>query len=1200
MKEVSMSSQPIISGGKTGRIARWVVPAVLVGVVACVGLALGLFWIAGRAAEERERPPKVDVEMIHSGDRVPMEQPVLVPVTSMDPEGITQVELWVDGGLVDSETPSDPGTSSPTLSSLSWEPDSPGEHVLMVRTESGDGVVNQEAVVVEVVEDLVSIGPEGEEIYRDDITQVYYAVGEDDTLLDILQLYDVSEAEIVALNPSLEFAAPASGSLVAVPFDVASLSRPGGAPPEEEEEEPPTGGRGGGPPEGPPIVAPNPPDALPPPGDPPDLMITNLTLSNLNPMPGEEVTVGVTIMNVGGTPAENFHWSWGPGTGEGRIRDETPIEYLVPGDDIIREMTYTWQEEGQYTGRARVDPQDHIDEGEEGEDNNVALADITVGEMPPRSADLAITNLTVSNRYPAVGEEIIVGVTIMNLGDAVAENFTWAWGAGTESDEGWIHDETVIEQLAPGDDVIREMAYTYEQEGTFTGSALADSRNAYDEGDREEDNMAHVDVHVGEIAPGQFPDLAITNLTLSALNPRPGEEVVVGVTIANQGGQPAENFYVGWQPDSGSEWIVIEPPIARLDPGDDVVYEFMYVYEKEGHYNARAMADYGYAYPRDDNNNAWADVTVSEDGAIVAEVLGYTGGSLGGAVQDVTELAQDLAGVSPPAAPHIITAEIYEEEGPVSDEIPCYTLLEWRDRSDNEIGFRIYRWDAYSDEFKLIDDLQMTCDVDIVRYYDVVVADYYYPEPGPIWYYVTAYNGGGEAASDYATVEVTPFCAGNLSPVFGTSGAEIEFVGMIVDKQYDSFYCYLSLDESPWFRVPENQNEFMPVEYGPIEDDLFGMGGSGESYYHVNLFDYLGGENSLVIYPSWGESFWLGVECWGWHGGALHNLGTYQKEHPPETWEDEVATGWLEEAHGPDGWFAFWYATRWASWRPWESEPAVFDHSLPAPTDLALEPEDCEWWHDSCSLVWRWDGDIRTIDGFHLEDDDRTLDDVAPPDSPRFPVDPFELFPYPYCAYPNTVEVAPFRDVHQGQAASLDVGADWCGGGAVKTVTFDEIHFGRFYTPGAFDPCVHTSDIHVDKITGFIWVSGVEKRLTFGPVSVGQPQEDTLLLMGGCETLDLGEALPLWNHWVPDGMVYPRLHDNDELIIEWLFFADIHDERTGEYEGVKICEGSETYGPLGVWEWEGFFKQDLQYWGEELYPDPERDPYGCWLSWRID
>ncbi len=111
------------------------------------------------------------------------------------------------------------------------------------------------------------------------------------------------------------------------------------------------------------------------PGEPVDLDLTNLTLSNVNPAPGEEIVVGVTILNRGGTAAEDFHWGWDPGTGDEPVHSEA-IDFLAPGDDLVQEIGYTYQQAGQYSAQAWADSMDAYDEPDE--TNNFAYEDVNV------------------------------------------------------------------------------------------------------------------------------------------------------------------------------------------------------------------------------------------------------------------------------------------------------------------------------------------------------------------------------------------------------------------------------------------------------------------------------------------------------------------------------------------------------------------------------------------------------------------------------------------------------------------------------------------------------------------------------------------------------------------------------------------------------------------------------------------------------
>jgi hypothetical protein len=111
------------------------------------------------------------------------------------------------------------------------------------------------------------------------------------------------------------------------------------------------------------------------PGEPVDLELSNLTLSNVNPAPGEEIVVGVTIVNRGGTAAEDFHWGWDPGTGEEPVQSEA-IGLLAPGDDVVQEIGYTYQQAGQYSAYAWADSMDAYDEPDE--TNNFEYEDVNV------------------------------------------------------------------------------------------------------------------------------------------------------------------------------------------------------------------------------------------------------------------------------------------------------------------------------------------------------------------------------------------------------------------------------------------------------------------------------------------------------------------------------------------------------------------------------------------------------------------------------------------------------------------------------------------------------------------------------------------------------------------------------------------------------------------------------------------------------
>jgi hypothetical protein len=359
--------------------ARWIVIILVVGVLACVCVFISLVWRGGRLKAARVPGPDVRITNLQSGDRVPMEGVVLVQSETRDITNmVTQVELWVDGELQRVVGTKDAEGTPHFFAAQSWRASSPGLHTVMVRAVNGKGAASEEILVVEAVEGLVAVGPGGQETELRDLTTEAYVVALGETIEDIVEGRGVSQEDLLELNPGLDSDGPLwEGQLVEVPFDSENWIEA-----REEGEElgvgpqmGPEGGSGGV--DGP-IFVPAPVERSPLEGDPADLRITNFTPSNVNPGPGEVLVVGVTIMNVGGSAAENFHWAWDPGTGEEWVLDEAPITSLVPGDDVIREMAYTYEGTGQYAGRVWADSRERY--AEPFEDDNFAYAAITVGE----------------------------------------------------------------------------------------------------------------------------------------------------------------------------------------------------------------------------------------------------------------------------------------------------------------------------------------------------------------------------------------------------------------------------------------------------------------------------------------------------------------------------------------------------------------------------------------------------------------------------------------------------------------------------------------------------------------------------------------------------------------------------------------------------------------------------------------------------
>jgi hypothetical protein len=120
-------------------------------------------------------------------------------------------------------------------------------------------------------------------------------------------------------------------------------------PPQEEEQQPPE------PPAGPSVS---------------DLVVTNVTVSNMTPNVNEAVTVSATILNQGPDPARNFQWviipTYDP-AGPNNPAGSQVVPLLNPNDDMFVEASVTYPNAGTYTVRVIDDITGNVNDPSPGE-----------------------------------------------------------------------------------------------------------------------------------------------------------------------------------------------------------------------------------------------------------------------------------------------------------------------------------------------------------------------------------------------------------------------------------------------------------------------------------------------------------------------------------------------------------------------------------------------------------------------------------------------------------------------------------------------------------------------------------------------------------------------------------------------------------------------------------------------------------------
>jgi hypothetical protein len=176
----------------------------------------------------------------------------------------------------------------------------------------------------------------------------------------------------------------------------------------------------------------------------------------------------------------------------------------------------------------------------------------------------------------------------------------------------------------------------------------------------------------------------------------------------------------------------------------------------------------------------------------------------------------------------------------------CDATLFIQDNAEDEKGFYLYRFDPTSTTFTRVATLDKHPGTDSFNYLDPSLS------LGNHTYYIASFDGSGESPSNLINLNVSSAqCAANGPQSFGLQDAILT-----TTQTVDKIYCYLSVDQGPWKRIPYGSNKF-------IYADAKGF----------DLSKYLGN----LISPPPGGSLTLELECWGWSGDTLVYLG-YQKQ----------------------------------------------------------------------------------------------------------------------------------------------------------------------------------------------------------------------------------------------------------------------------------------------------------------------------------
>ncbi len=182
----------------------------------------------------------------------------------------------------------------------------------------------------------------------------------------------------------------------------------------------------------------------------------------------------------------------------------------------------------------------------------------------------------------------------------------------------------------------------------------------------------------------------------------------------------------------------------------------------------------------------------------------------------------------------------------------CSAVLSIHDLSNNEEGFRVYRQALNSPAWLEIAKLAAQSQNEWITYADSGV-------PGPLLYYVSAFNSQGESPGN---ISLTNVATANCPPLDEANPMlTVELTGLIPKVNVEQAYCYQSLGGVHWTRVP-GLGFFVPDE-----ETGYQLEGLEEAFTEILLNDPQG-------QPVF-ETLDLRLECWGWIAGKLGLLGQF-------------------------------------------------------------------------------------------------------------------------------------------------------------------------------------------------------------------------------------------------------------------------------------------------------------------------------------
>src|SRR5690606_25724800 len=197
--------------------------------------------------------------------------------------------------------------------------------------------------------------------------------------------------------------------------------------------------------------------------------------------------------------------------------------------------------------RVTLDPDNTIAESDE--QDNQALATMTIAPPPAPNLVLTESNVRFSPAAPVAGDEVTVSITVLNEGQRNASRVEVQVFDTTNGGKVPIGDVQVIGGIPAGGSGTAQVIYdTTGKEGERTIQVVVDPSNLVEELN-EEDNQVEATLTVNppsEEEPEVLPNLVISDdaVIYAPEEPVPGEPVTLTIDVLNDGDAAAEDVVV--------------------------------------------------------------------------------------------------------------------------------------------------------------------------------------------------------------------------------------------------------------------------------------------------------------------------------------------------------------------------------------------------------------------------------------------------------------------------------------------------------------------------------------------------------------------------------------------------------------------------------------------------------------------------------